>query len=39
VADNGRLLRTLEWRPQHNDIDRIVGDALAWERKLAERGR
>jgi UDP-glucose 4-epimerase len=38
VADNGRLLRTLEWRPQHNDIDRIVGDALAWERKLAERG-
>ena len=34
VAANARLLRTLEWRPQHADIDTIVGDALAWERKL-----
>src|SRR5206468_2088166 len=32
VADNHRLLETLEWRPAHADIDRIVGDALAWER-------
>jgi UDP-glucose 4-epimerase len=37
VADNRRLLKTLEWRPAHADIDRIVGDALAWERKLAAR--
>jgi UDP-glucose 4-epimerase len=37
VADNERLLKTLDWRPAHADIDRIVGDALAWERKLAER--
>jgi UDP-glucose 4-epimerase len=37
VADNRRLLKTLSWRPAHDDIDRIVGDALAWERKLAER--
>jgi UDP-glucose 4-epimerase len=37
VADNKRLLETLEWRPAHADIDRIVGDALAWERKLQER--
>ena len=38
VAGNGRLLATLEWRPAHADIDRIVGDALAWERKLLETG-
>jgi UDP-glucose 4-epimerase len=37
VADNKRLLETLEWRPAFDDIDRIVGDALAWERKLQER--
>jgi UDP-glucose 4-epimerase len=36
VADNQRLLKTLEWRPAYAEIDRIVGDALAWERKLAE---
>lgn len=37
VADNGRILATLPWRPQYDDLDRIVKDALAWERKLAER--
>jgi len=36
VAGNSRLLKTLEWRPAYADIDRIVGDALAWERKLLE---
>jgi UDP-glucose 4-epimerase len=35
VADNRKLLETLEWRPSYADIDRIVGDALSWERKLA----
>ncbi|MEA3078604.1 MAG: UDP-glucose 4-epimerase, partial [Sphingomonadales bacterium] len=35
VAANARLLETLDWRPAYADIDRIVGDALAWERKLA----
>jgi UDP-glucose 4-epimerase len=34
VAGNQRLLETLDWRPAYADIDRIVGDALAWERKL-----
>jgi len=34
VAGNDRLLQTLDWRPKYDDIDRIVGDALAWERKL-----
>ena len=37
VADNKRLLETLGWRPSHAEIDRIVGDALAWERRLLER--
>ncbi|HEX6604189.1 MAG TPA: UDP-glucose 4-epimerase GalE [Sphingomicrobium sp.] len=38
VAGNARLLETLDWRPAYADIDRIVGDALAWERKLAGNG-
>jgi UDP-glucose 4-epimerase len=37
VAGNGRLLGTLEWRPRYADIDTIVRDALAWERKLDQR--
>jgi UDP-glucose 4-epimerase len=38
VADNGRILATLPWRPRLDDLDTIVADALAWERKLAGRG-
>ncbi|MBA17964.1 MAG: UDP-glucose 4-epimerase GalE [Sphingomonas sp.] len=37
VADNRRILATLPWRPQRDDLDLIVSDALAWERKLSER--
>jgi UDP-glucose 4-epimerase len=37
VADNSRILATLPWRPKRDDLDGIVSDALAWERKLAER--
>jgi len=37
VAGNKRLMQTLDWRPAHADIDAIVSDALAWERKLADR--
>jgi len=37
VAANAALLRTLDWTPSHADIDGIVSDALAWERKLGER--
>ncbi len=37
VADNGRIMATLPWRPKRDDLDTIVADALAWERKLAER--
>jgi UDP-glucose 4-epimerase len=36
VADNRRALTQLGWKPQRDDLDGIVRDALAWERKLAE---
>jgi UDP-glucose 4-epimerase len=36
VADNGKILSTLPWRPRLDDLDTIVTHALAWERKLAE---
>ena len=39
VADNGAILATLPWRPERDDLEGIVRDALAWERKLAEMGR
>ncbi len=39
VADNSAILAALPWRPKHDDLDGIVRDALAWERKLADRGR
>ncbi|QLC25483.1 UDP-glucose 4-epimerase GalE [Parasphingopyxis algicola] len=38
IADNGAILAALPWRPQHADLDGIVADALAWERRLADRG-
>ena len=37
VADNRKILETLEWRPERDELDTIVADALAWERRLAER--
>ena len=37
VADNGKILATLPWRPKRDDLDTIVADALAWERHLASR--
>ena len=37
IADNRAILATLPWRPRHDDLDGIVRDALAWERRLAER--
>jgi UDP-glucose 4-epimerase len=36
VSSNARIMETLDWRPRHADIDVIVRDALAWERKLLE---
>ncbi|MCB1333248.1 MAG: UDP-glucose 4-epimerase GalE [Roseivivax sp.] len=43
VADNAKLLRTLDWRPQHDDLDGILRSAIEWEhvliaRRAAEQG-
>lgn len=38
IADNRAILAALDWRPARDDLDTIVRDALAWERRLAERG-
>ena len=37
VAATRRILDTLDWRPQLDDLDTIVAHALAWERKLKTR--
>ncbi|MEY2882825.1 MAG: UDP-glucose 4-epimerase GalE [Pseudomonadota bacterium] len=36
VADVTRRRALLDWAPRFDDIDRIIADALAWERHLAE---
>ena len=34
VAGSDRIRAALGWQPQYDDLRRIVGHALAWERKL-----
>ena len=34
TANANRLMRRLNWQPKHNDLDRIVADALGWEAKI-----
>lgn len=36
ISDNRRIMETLPWVPQHDDLDTIVAHALQWERKLSE---
>ncbi len=31
MADNSKITRTLGWTPDYNNLDTIVGTALAWE--------
>jgi UDP-glucose 4-epimerase len=38
VAQTDRIRRTLNWTPELDDLDTIVAHALAWERRLQERG-
>ena len=33
VADSTRIQRELSWAPQHDDLDRLVGDAWRWLQK------
>jgi len=35
IAGSERIRADLGWVPEHDDLDKIVGQALAWERKLA----
>ncbi len=37
VAASDRIRSELGWVPAHDDLDKIVTEALAWERKLALR--
>jgi UDP-glucose 4-epimerase len=37
ISANQRIVETLDWHPRYNNIDAIVGDALAWERRLLQR--
>lgn len=37
VAGADRVRAVLGWKPQHENLDFIVGTALNWERKLAQR--
>jgi UDP-glucose 4-epimerase len=34
VANVDRIRKTLDWRPQFQDLDTIVSHALAWEKRL-----
>ena len=36
ISDNSRIKATLPWVPRYDDLETIVGHALAWERKLSE---
>ncbi len=36
VADTARIRNILGWTPRHDDLDRIVADAVAWERRLID---
>lgn len=37
ISDPSRIRATIDWQPQHDDLDTIVRHALEWERKLDER--
>ena len=34
ISDPSLIRETLPWEPQHDDLDKIITHALAWERKL-----
>jgi UDP-glucose 4-epimerase len=39
VANNALIRKTLNWTPEHDDLEKIVIDALNWEKKLKTRNR
>jgi UDP-glucose 4-epimerase len=36
ISDNRAIMARFPWKPAHADLDIIIADALAWERKLSE---
>ena len=34
VANNAKIKQVLKWKPQHNDLSKILKDALNWEKTL-----
>ncbi|MEP6345985.1 MAG: UDP-glucose 4-epimerase GalE [Parasphingorhabdus sp.] len=36
ISDNRAIMERFPWQPKHADLDEIVANALAWERKLVE---
>jgi UDP-glucose 4-epimerase len=38
VAASGKIRGELGWTPEHDDLDRIVAQALNWEQRLKQRG-
>jgi UDP-glucose 4-epimerase len=38
VAAASRIRELLRWTPELDDLDAIVRDALAWERRLMNQG-
>jgi UDP-glucose 4-epimerase len=35
ISNNSRIKAVLSWKPKHDNLEAIVGHALAWERDLA----
>ena len=35
IADNKLITKRLGWHPHHNNLDKMVADALSWEKKLS----
>lgn len=36
ISDNQAIVREFSWQPRYADLDQMVTDAVAWERKLTE---
>jgi UDP-glucose 4-epimerase len=36
VASNDRIIKLLGWQPKYQDLDTIIGTALAWEQKWTD---
>ena len=39
VASPALIMSKLDWKPRHDDLDEIVGSALAWEESLTRRNQ